>query len=106
MDESQTSNSIISNPYNPLVLVDTGSLEDLDIGLDHLLDEGREVDLALPAELGLRLGGVTVEELDLGGSVVPGVDADEGAAGLGADSDLVVLLALPPDGQLHPHQIW
>ena len=79
-----------------LVVVGTGLLEHLDIGQRHLLDERVKVDLALPAELFLRLGRVAVQELDLGGTVVARVDADERLARLGALADFLLVLAFPP----------
>ena len=45
-----------------LVLVLDEGLAGLEVRLDHLLDQGVEVDLALPAENALCLRGVAVEE--------------------------------------------
>src|SRR5580700_8634692 len=50
---------------------------------DHLLAEGAPVGLVLPAELGLRLGGVADKEVDLRRAEVAWVDLDQHAAALG-----------------------
>ena len=46
-------------------------LDGLHVGENHLGDELIEGALSLPSEHSLSLGGVTVKELDLGGSEVP-----------------------------------
>ena len=77
------------------------ALDGLEVLADHLLDEVEEVDPWLPAELGLGLLGVAQQEVDLGGTEVLGIDADEDALGvLGVDADLLdgALLAAPLDG--------
>ena len=54
-----------------------GRLEELAVGLDHLLAEILERDLGLPAELGRGLGRVADEQVDLGRAKILGVDLDK-----------------------------
>lgn len=51
----------------------------LDIGLNHLLDELVEGDLPLPSENALGLGGSSVKELDLGGTLCEEVSTEDEA---------------------------
>ncbi len=60
---------------------------------------GLEVDLRLPAELGLRLAGIAEQRFDLGGTEIARIDADDDPAALAVDSPFLDALALP----LEPH---
>lgn len=61
---------------SPLRLeVEAVGLDESHVALDHVLDELRERDRVLPAELGARLGWVAHELLDFGRAVVLGIDA-------------------------------
>lgn len=74
-----------------LILILPWTLQQLQIGLHHLFNEAREVDLSLPAELLLRLGRVSVEEIDFGRSIIPRIDSDKGLPRLPADADFFIL---------------
>ncbi|RUS30879.1 hypothetical protein BC938DRAFT_478823 [Jimgerdemannia flammicorona] len=68
-----------------------------DIGDDHLSDKLVKRDLLLPAKLGLSLGRVAEQEVDLSGAEILLVDTDTDFARLSVLAHLVHTLALPDD---------
>lgn len=61
----------------------------------HLLHQRIKVDFPFPPEQLLGLGRVSEEQLDFGGTVVLGVDADADLAGLDVAADFFFVFAFP-----------
>lgn len=116
---------MISNESQMLLMVSSGHNEDLvlifdegagslQVGFNHLRDEGVEVDLALPAQNTFGLSRVSKEEsvriigvserervlkvyiLDFGRSEVSGINLDKNLAGVSINTLLVDSSASPP----------
>src|ERR1700743_2770232 len=68
---------------------------DLEIAAHHLLDEVGKARLRLPAELLLRLAGITDQKVDLRGAEILRIDANDGLAGLLVDAGFLDALAAP-----------
>jgi len=104
--------SVFEWPNSGLILILDETLSNLEIGLDHLLDESVKVDLALPPKKALSLGGVTQEQpwgnhqyllhgllerdvLDFSRAEVSWVNLDNGLSALDVNTLFLNASALP-----------
>src|SRR5262245_45261395 len=68
-----------------------------EIGIHHLRHQLLEAGLVLPAELGVRLGGIAQQEINFGRAEIALVDLDDDLAGLLIHALFLDALALPGD---------
>jgi len=80
-----------------LILVLDEALAGLEVSLDHLLDETREIDLTLPAKKPFSFSRITEEKVDFGGTEVLGINLDDDVSSLHIDTLLFDTFTPPLD---------
>jgi hypothetical protein len=64
-------------------------LNHLQVACDHLADHLIEADFVMPAQLGMRLGRVTEQDIDFRRAKIARIDAHHDRAGLAVDADFL-----------------